>query len=238
MGKKEVKNKYGVQEGDIFNYGYLNGCNYYQVIALRGETKIAVREVEQSCVAFDGYYECLAPMKNQWASADVHICEPQISTDSDRELMIDVSESLLCTKLYRLAWLYRENKYLACMKKEHFPFYFRDAYPEIAVQLDLRKGSGVYAKDKPFKWLDDDSPAIIRYPDGSENEISFQDLMCSKKITKKVKKEEAKFRELMESLKMSDEDLDEFPAKEIRHTNGKYGRFTVKWIKNQTTVRL
>ena len=27
MGKKEVKNKYGVQKGDIFNYGYLNGCN-------------------------------------------------------------------------------------------------------------------------------------------------------------------------------------------------------------------
>ena len=101
---KEVKNKYGVQKGDIFNYGYLNGCNYYQIIALRGETKIAVREVEQSCVAFDGYYECLAPMKNQWASADVHICEPQISTDSDRKLMIDVNESLLCTKLCAEGW--------------------------------------------------------------------------------------------------------------------------------------
>ena len=238
MGKKEVKNKYGVQEGDIFIEGYLNGCQYYQVTALRGDTKIALREIEQSCVAFDGYYECLVPMKNKWASCTVHICEPQISTGSDRKLMVDVSEPLLCTKLYRLAWLYREDIYLACMKNAHFPFYFRDTYPEIAVQLDLRKGSGVYAKDKPFKWLDDDSSAIIRYLDGSENEIPFQDLMCSKKITKKVKKEEAEFRELMESLKIPNEELAEFPAKEIRHTNGKYGGFTVKWIKNQTTVRL
>lgn len=127
-------------------------------------------------------------MKNKWASSSVHICKPQISTNSDRKLIIDVCESFLYTKLYRFAWLYREETYLVCRKNEHFPFYFRDAYPEIAVRLDLRKGSGVYAKDKPFKWLDDDSIAVISYPDGRENEIPFQDLMCSKKQRKKRKR--------------------------------------------------
>lgn len=233
MGKKAVKNKYGIQTGDIFNHGFLNGCCYYQVVELRGETKIVVREIEQNCIAFDGYYECLAPIKNQWASCNVHICEPQIFTNSDRKLIIDVSELLLGTNFYRSAWLYREEAYLACKKDEHFPLYFRDAYPEIAVRLDLRKGSGVYAADKPFKWLDDDGYAVIRYPDGEEDEMSFQDLICSKKITKKVKREEAEFRKLMESLKMHDKDSDDRMVREIRHTNGKYSRFTVKWIKNR-----
>lgn len=198
MGKKEAKNKYGVQINDIFIYGYLNGCNYYQVIELCGETKITVREIEKSCIAFDGYYECLAPMKNRWASSIVRTRELQISTDSDRKLLIDVSESVLGMTMYGLAWLYREETYLAYKKYEHFPFYFRDAYPEIAVQLDLRKGSGVYAKDEPFTWLDDDILAVIRYPDGREDEIPFQVLMCSNKITEEMRKQEEKSRKLIE----------------------------------------
>lgn len=236
MGKKEVKNKYGVQIGDIFNDGYRNGCNYYQVVELRGETKIVVREIEQNCIAFDGYYECLAPEKSKWASCNIHICEPQISTNPDEELIIDVSEPLLGTEFYCSARLYRDETYLACKKNEHFPFYFRDAYPEIAVRLDLRKGSGVYAKDKSFKWLDDDSIAVIRYPDGRESEISFQELMCSKKITKKVKREEAEFKKLMESLKMPDENSDDRMVRKIRHTKGKYGRFSIKWEKTDNSA--
>ena len=81
-------------------------------------------------------------------------------------------------------------------EKDGFPFYFRDYFPEIAEQLDLKTGSGVYAVDKPFQWLDDDCRAVVRYPDGREVETVFRELMRSDKITQQVRASEAIMRKI------------------------------------------
>lgn len=57
-----------------------------------------------------------------------------------------------------------------------------------------------------------------------------------KKITKKVKREEAEFKKLMESLKMPDENSDDRMVRKIRHTKGKYGRFSIKWEKTDNSA--
>ena len=64
MGRKKVENQYGVQVGDIFSENRQN-CNYasfYQVVSLHGESKVEVREIDQICVAFDGYYVGIVPV--------------------------------------------------------------------------------------------------------------------------------------------------------------------------------
>lgn len=71
MGKKQVKNRYGVQTGDIFNWHSLHedfgGYSFYQVVALRGETQVAVREINQKVIAFDGHcHKGVAPLPDDW----------------------------------------------------------------------------------------------------------------------------------------------------------------------------
>ena len=75
MKKKTVKKRYGVRVGDIFNIGSYHedggGYSFYQVIALRGETQVAVREIGSKVIAFDGVYEGVVPVPNAWISDDV-----------------------------------------------------------------------------------------------------------------------------------------------------------------------
>ena len=100
------------------------------------------------------------------------------------------------------ATLDRAETYMELHQTEDFHFYFRDSYPEIAEQLDLKTGSGVYAVDKPFQWLDDDCRAVIRYPDGREVETVFRELMCYEKITQKMREDEDKMRKILEELEI------------------------------------
>lgn len=90
------------------------------------------------------------------------------------------------------------DMYMQLHERDDFPFYFRDYYPEIAEQLDLKTGSSVYAVDRPFNWIDDDYRAVIRYPDGREVETVFRELMRSDKISQKSRAVEAKFRHILE----------------------------------------
>ena len=191
MGKKEVKNQYGVKVGDIFYEKHTNPCYFYQVVALHGETKVKVCQIGKKCIAFDGYYKCIVPLPGVWISRAC-ICKVQGEQENPGIFLLD--------SFPHWATLDRAETYMELHQTEDFPFYFRDSYPEIAEQLDLKTGSGVYAVDKPFQWLDDDSRAVIRYPDGREVETVFRELMCSEKITQKMRDDEAKMRKILEEL--------------------------------------
>ena len=57
------------------------------------------------------------------------------------------------------------------------PYWFSESNPEIAKQLDLEKGSGVYAADRSFAGMEDGCRVIIRYPDGREEEAILNELL-------------------------------------------------------------
>ncbi len=195
MGKKKVENQYGVQVGDIFSENSLN-CNsssFYQVVALRGESKVEVRKIDQICVAFDGYYKVIVPVPGCWQSPRTHIL-------TVREWQGKIGLFFVDFLGRHWAELDRAEThvYMELHEKEDFPFYFRNCYPEIAEQLDLKTGSGVYAVDKPFKWIDDDYRVIIRYPHGREVETVFRELMRSDKTSQESRALEAKFRLMLE----------------------------------------
>ena len=197
MGKKEVKNRYGVKVGDIFcDKRCTNAYFFYKVVALRGETQVAVRRIDKKCIAFDGYYKCIVPLPDAEV-ARVYICK--VRGDQDKPYIV-VRHSPSPFLWTHCAALEREKTFMELHEKDGFPFYFRDYYPEIAEQLDLKTGSGVYAVDKPFQWLDDDCRAVVRYPDGREVETVFRELMRSDKITQQVRASEAIMRKISEEL--------------------------------------
>lgn len=195
IGKKKAENRYGVQVGDIFSENRLN-CNYssfYQVVALHGESKVKVREIDRICVAFDGYYKGIVPLPGSWRSHRTHILTVQEWQGEIGLFFVDFWGD-------HLAYLDRTETYMymELHERDDFPFYFRDYYPEIAKQLDLKTGSGVYAVDRPFKWIDDDCRAMIRYPDGREVKTVFRELMRSDKIPQETRAFEAELRRLSE----------------------------------------
>ena len=189
--EKKVENQYGVQVGDIFseNRPNRNDSFFCQVVALHGESKVEVRKIEQICVAFDGYYKGIVPLPGIWRSHRTHILTVQ---EWKGKLGLFFGD--------HLAYLDRTetHMYMELHERDDFPFYFRDYYPEIAEQLDLKTGSGVYAADRPFKWIDDDYSAIIRYPDGREVETAFRELMRSDKISQETRAFEAELRRISE----------------------------------------
>ncbi len=195
MGKEKVENRYGVQVGDIFSENRLN-CNYssfYQVVALHGESKVEVRKIDQICVAFDGYYKGIVPLPGIWQSHRTHILTVQ-ERQGESGLLLWICGG------EHLAYLDRTetHMYMELHERDDFPFYFRDYYPEIAEQLDLKTGSGIYAVDRPFKWVDDDCRAMICYPDGREVETVFRELMRSDKIPQETRTFEAELRRISE----------------------------------------
>lgn len=196
MGRKKVENQYGVQVGDIFSESRQN-CNYasfYQVVALHGKSKVKVREIDQICVAFDGYYKGIVPVPGSWLSHRTHILMVQEWQGKPCLNFIDFG-GFCCPELDRS----ETHMYMVLNENDDYPFYFRDYYPEIAEQLDLKTGSGVYAVDKPFEWIDDDSRALIRYSDGREVKTVFRELMRSDK-SQKCRAFEAKCRPILKEL--------------------------------------
>lgn len=196
MGRKKVENQYGVQVGDIFSENRQN-CNYasfYQVVSLHGESKVEVREIDQICVAFDGYYVGIVPVPGSWKSHRTQIFTVRERQGKPYLDFINLSGAC-CPELDRS----ETHMYMVLQENDGYPFYFRDEYPEIAEQLDLKTGSGVYAVDKPFEWIDDDCRALIRYPDGREVETVFRKLMCSDK-SQEMRAFETKFRPMLKEM--------------------------------------
>lgn len=180
MGKKEVRNKYGVQVGDIFvqercteDHGY---HSFYQVVSLRGETQVAVRRICQKDIAFDGNYdEGVAPLPNKWASDEILIRKVQEGSKDDRYSACIRIDSGWC---YSHAYLEKKKEvYWHFDGGPGYSYRLRTYHPEIAEQLRSENGSGVFAVDRPFRNYDDDCRVEIRYPDGRKQEAILKDLM-------------------------------------------------------------
>lgn len=189
MGKKEVKNRYGVQVGDIFNLAshYEDGGShvFYQVVALRGETQVAVRPICQKVIAFDGNnYEGEVPLPNVWCSDEILVRKVMEGTRTPGAGLKKFEDGAcgVSIKIYEgwlgYAYLDREEMYVYYTGFGYSYSYFLQTYhPEIAKQLDLRNGSGVFAIDRPFEGYGDDCRAAIRYPDGREQEVILKELL-------------------------------------------------------------
>jgi len=187
MGKKAVKNRYGVKAGDIFNWKSHHedggGYRFYQVIALRGETQVAVREIDSRVVAFDGIYEGVAPISDSWISDKIFVRKVQ-SSGSTSGAGLKVFEDGTCGVSIKIddnwlgyAYLDKAEMYLACYGHPGYAYRFQEHHPEIAKQLDLQSGSGVYAVDRPFESYGDDCRAVIRDPDGRKEEVILKELL-------------------------------------------------------------
>lgn len=191
MKKKTVKNRYGVQVGDIFNIGSYHedggGYSFYQVIALRGETQVAVREIGSQVIAFDGVYEGVVPVPNTWISDDVLIRKihetPKAPGEGQKAFKVDTYS--IDIKIFNnwlgYAHLDKKEIYLAWYNGPCLACQFEKYNPEIAKYLNLKHGSGVFATDRPFKSIAgeiaDDCRAVIRYPDGSQQETTLNVLL-------------------------------------------------------------
>lgn len=171
----EKKKQHGVQVGDIFNRMYVyedrRFYSFYQVVALRGrgKTKVEVREIGSGTIAFDGHYEEVVPIPNAWVSEKTLVRRIKkisgtfyigIGQDWMSRAYLEPDE-----REYR-TWSDNGPSMANCFQKYH---------PELAGQLYLYD-SGVYAVDRPFRSVDDDCPALIRYPDGREEKVVLREL--------------------------------------------------------------
>lgn len=186
MAKKTVKNRYGVQAGDIFNWKSHHedggGYTFYQVIALRGETQVAVKKIGSKVIAFDGNYEGVVPMPDSWISDEILVRKVH-SSGSTPDAGLKIFEDGICNASIRIsdnwlgyAHLDREEMYLSS-QRSHFTELLQKYQPDIAKQLDLNQGTGIFAIDRPFESYGDDCCAVIRYPDGKEQEVIIKDLL-------------------------------------------------------------
>ncbi|MCI8614869.1 MAG: hypothetical protein HFJ01_07180 [Lachnospiraceae bacterium] len=191
MKKKTVKNRYGVQVGDIFRrhccHEDVRYYFFYQVIALRGETQVVVRQIGGKVIAFDRFYERVVPVQNAWASDEILVrkvhavekvpdAEPKTFEDNICSIMIKVS----CNGWSGYAHLDKQPEkemYLEWCNGPCLSYLFEKYNPELAKQLNLYNGSGVFAADRPFKSCDDDCRAVIRYPDGRQQETTLSVLL-------------------------------------------------------------
>lgn len=188
MGKKTVKNRYGVQVGDIFTREFNDedgGSSYsfYQVIALRGETQVVVRQIEQKVIAFDGFYEGVAPVPDAWISEKtlVRKINADDSAPNAGQKIFERGKYRVSIKIYNhwsgYAYLDKEEMYLAWDHAPGIAYIFEKYNPELAKQLDLRSGSGVFAVDRPLKLFGDECHVVIRYPDGREQKAMLNVLL-------------------------------------------------------------
>ena len=171
----EKKNQYGVQIGDIFSRMYIQKgrhfYGFYQVVALRGKTQVVVREIGGGVVAFDGRYEEVAPVPDAWVSEKTLIRQVK---DISGTLYIKIRSDWASTAYLEpdtqeyLFWSDIDPNMANCLREYH---------PELAKRLHIEDGTGVYAVDKPFVSMDDDCPALIRYPDGREEKVSLRELL-------------------------------------------------------------
>lgn len=179
MGKKAAINRYGVQVGNIFTQNYTTEDHtayiFYQVIALRGETQVAVRKILKSRVAFDGRHEQVIPIPDAWASDEILIRKVFSGTEGISQAKINIEKGWL----HGSASLYHSDREM-CLEWSNghcMPNWLREHNPEIAEQLHLEEGSGVYVADRSQIGMKDGCLVVIRYPDGREEEVILNELL-------------------------------------------------------------
>lgn len=176
---KKMETEHGVQIGDIFSwsrtYEDFSACGFYQVVSLRGKTQVAVREIENAVIAFDGLHqEGIAPIKDSWVNDEIRfrkVCyydgKPYIKDDFGWPADLGTEE------MYIIHGISAFTKELC---KYH---------PDIADQLDLKQGSGVFAIDRPFNSIADNCRAVIRYPNGEQQEVILSELLCWEEVLRR-----------------------------------------------------
>lgn len=167
--KKNKKNRYGVKIGDIFyeHSSTEDTENYffYQVVDLRGETQVVVREISSTTVAFDWMYDGVVPLPGAYYGERLIRRVDRVGEDGR-----------LCIKTCRWAFLEKKEMYIKFVGlRPHFGEILEEAFPEIADQFCLGRGSGIFAKSGSFEHIYGDYQAILRYPDGREQEIRLKD---------------------------------------------------------------
>lgn len=180
MARKTPQNRYGIKLNDIFAQDCSspegNSYNFYQVVALRGELTVAVRRISEKIAAFDGRYESVVPVLDNWVN--------------DEELVRRVQKNEHLDKLYiepdkHYFRAYKEDGlFLEFPRTPHgYPEELCKSDPELAEQLDLEKGSGIFLIENMEQkaWRDYDQKALIRYPDGREEETTLKDLFNKNK---------------------------------------------------------
>lgn len=168
--KKNKKNRYGVKIGDIF-YEYSSTEDtenyfFYQVVDLRGETQVVVRGISSTTVAFDWMYDGVVPLPGAYYD------EMLI-----KKVVRETEDGTPCIKMdCRWAFLEKKEMYIKFVGlRPHFGEILKEAFPEIADQFCLGRGSGIFAKSGSFEHIYGDYQAILRYPDGREQEIRLKD---------------------------------------------------------------
>lgn len=178
---KKMETEHGVQIGDIFIRNAFDEDSgsyvFYQVVSLRGKTQVAVRRIDQAVIAFDGFHhDGVVPIKDSWVDDEV------------------LFRKVHCYEDYRsitVGYGLRGNAYLDA--KEIYITYGMSAFtrvlckfhPDIADQLDLEQGFGVYAVDRPFKSIADNCRAVIRYPNGEQQEVILSELLCWEEVLRR-----------------------------------------------------
>lgn len=186
MARKTAQNRYGVQIGDIFNWKSHHedggGYDFYQVVALRGETQIVVREIKSQVIAFDGVHEGVVPAPDSWISDEILVRKVQ-SGESAPDAGLKAFEDGICSVSIKIsdnwlgyAHLDRKEMYVSS-ERSLFAELLQKYHPNIAKQFDLERGTGVFAVDRAFVSYGDDCRAVIRYPDGKEQEVILKDLL-------------------------------------------------------------
>lgn len=176
MARKTVKNRYGIQVGDHFvtdSYSESGSSCFYRVIRLRGETQVVVREVKSKIVAFDKRYLGLVPVPefpdaNGGGEYVRRVDSSGISDDKDIHIYIYKTlggRAKLFKGIFHLSY------------NTVFSYMLMQYQPELAEQLDLRNGSGIFAVDDCFRSIGDACPALICYPDGREETVILSELL-------------------------------------------------------------
>lgn len=135
-----------------------------------------VRQIGGKNIAFDRFYERVVPVPNAWASDEILVRKVHtVEKVPSAEPSIKVYNSWL--GYAHLDKQPEKKMYLNWCNGPCFSYLFEKYNPELAKQLNLYNGSGVFAADRPFKSCDDDCRAIIRYPDGRQQETTLSVLL-------------------------------------------------------------
>lgn len=197
MGKK-AKNRYGIQAGDVFvertYFEDWRSFDFYQVMRLRGETQVVLKQIHGLYTAFDLHDFVKVPVHDSWTDAEEmvrrvgmrEITEPG-TKQVKQKIWVNISQlrGLGIPKGY----LYDKNQQY--IGSESFLYPVEDEicrqFPEIK-QFKLSEGSGIFAVDRPFNSFYEDCPVIIRYPNGREEQSNLKDLFDIDKIRSETAK--------------------------------------------------
>ena len=175
---KKMQTEHGVQIGDIFcqraSYEDFDSCSFYQVVSLRGKTQVAVRKIKEAVIAFDHFHEGVVPVKDSWVNDEILFRKVGYRYDGERYITVESG--------------WQGNAYLDVGEmhilsgRSPFAETLCEYRPDIAEQLDLKQGSGVFSIDKPFDSIADNCRAVVRYPNGDQQEVILSELLCWEEV--------------------------------------------------------